>query len=101
QHALESNLDELERRAIVARSPDCVVVKPGFLRGVPRFLLTEVLRRIWRHAGWPEQGMTEERWSRLAALVRRESIKKVAIGAGVTAVTDNLLLVLRRSQSGD
>ncbi len=99
QRSLESNLDELERRAVVTRSPDCVVVKHGFLRAVPQFLRTEVLRRIWRHSGWPEQGMTAVRWSRLAALIRSESIKKVTIGAGVTASTEGVHLVLQRSPS--
>jgi tRNA(Ile)-lysidine synthase len=97
QRSLESTLDELERAAVITRTPDCVVLKQGYLGSVPRFLRTEVLRRVWRRAGWPEQGMSAQRWSRLAASVRTESIPKVMIGAGVTASTEGGFLVLRRS----
>ncbi|MFI5457759.1 MAG: tRNA lysidine(34) synthetase TilS [Isosphaerales bacterium] len=100
QRSLESNLDELERASVITRSPDCVVLKQGFLGSLPVFLRTEVLRRVWRRAGWPEQGMSARRWRRLAVLVRSKSIKKVMIGAGVAASTESFFLVLRRSPSG-
>ena len=85
---------------MITRTADSVVLKQGCLGSVPLFLRTEVLRRVWRRAGWPEQGMSAQRWSRLAALVRSESIPKVMIGAGVTASTESVFLVLRRSPSG-
>jgi len=100
QTSLESQLDELERAAVITKAPDCVVLKQGFLGSVPLFLRTEVLRRVWRRAGWPEQGMSARRWWRLAVLVQSKSIKKVMIGAGVAASTASSFLVLRRNPSG-
>ena len=60
QRSLESTLDELERDSVITRAPACVVLKQGYLGSGPRFLRTEVLRRVWRRAGWPEQGMSAE-----------------------------------------
>jgi len=99
QRSLESSLDELERAAVITKAPDCVVLKQAFLSSVPLFLRTEVLRRVWRRAGWPEQGMSARRWWRLAVLAKRKSIPKVMIGAGVAASTESFCLVLRRSPS--
>jgi tRNA(Ile)-lysidine synthase len=39
------------------------------LVGQESFLVCEVLRVIWRAAGWPEQAMTANHWHRLAAVV--------------------------------
>jgi len=99
QKSLESDLDELERAVVITKGPDCIVLEQGFLGSVPLFKRTEVLRRVWRRAGWPEQGMSARRWWRLAVLAKSKTIKKVMIGAGVTASTENFFLVLRRSPS--
>jgi tRNA(Ile)-lysidine synthase len=100
QRAIESHLDELERRAVIESAADCVVLKRAFVTALPRFLRTEVLRRAWRRAGWPEQGMSARRWWRLAVLAHRESFPKVTIGAGVTVSAENDTLVLRRGPHG-
>jgi tRNA(Ile)-lysidine synthase len=100
QRSLDADLDELERAAVSKKEADCVVLKRECLDSLPAFLRCEVLRRVWRLAGWPEQGMTARRWWRLAALVRREETPKVAIGAGVVASADGNFLVLGRSASG-
>ena len=58
QRSLDSDFDELERAAVITSAPDCVVLKRGYLGSAAAFLRTEVLRRVWRRAGWPEQGMS-------------------------------------------
>ena len=85
-----------ERPVVVARAVDRVALEPGALAAAPAFLRSELLRRIWRAAGWPEQGMTAERWWRLAALVERAEIPKTSIGSGVFVTTEGSFVVLRR-----
>ena len=99
QRAIEADAREMEHAAIITFSEDCVVLKHGFLRSVPAFLRAEVLRRVWRRAGWPEVSMSARRWRRLAALVRAREVPRVEIGAGVTMATESDFLVLRRLQA--
>ena len=94
--SLEAGLHDLEQSVVVTRSADCVVLKHGFLRSMPPIQRAEVLRRIWRRAGWPEASMSARRWRRLTALVRKEEISPVEIGARVEVSTDRSLLVLHR-----
>jgi tRNA(Ile)-lysidine synthase len=91
--SLDSDLDELERSVVVARAVGRVVLQPGALAAAPPFLRSELLRRDWRAAGWPEQGMTAERWWRPA---ERAEIPKTSIVAGVFVTTKGSFVVLRR-----
>ena len=84
---------------IVAKTPDCIVLKHGVLRAMPFFLRTELLRRVWRNAGWPEASMSSRRWRRLAALVQNQEIPRVEVGARVEVSTEQFFLVLRRVPS--
>ena len=72
-----SQLDHLGHATIVLCS------SIPFLQSSPRFLVTEVLRVLWRRAGWPEASMSARRWRRLASLIRLKEIKPVVIGARV------------------
>ena len=96
ERANEANLSELERSAVLTHRPDCVVLKHGFLRSMPRFQRSEVLRRVWRKAGWPEGNMSERRWRRLAALVQNDEVPTVEVGARVEVSTERSFVVLRR-----
>jgi len=96
QRALEADIRELERSAVITRAPDFVVLKHGFLRSIPAFQRAEVLRRVWRRAAWPEASMSARRWWRLAALVQNNDISRVEVGARVEVSTDLCFLVLRR-----
>jgi tRNA(Ile)-lysidine synthase len=96
EHALEADLRDLERAVVVTRAPDCVVLKHSFLQSIPAIRRAEVLRRVWRRAGWPEASMSARRWRRLAALVRNDEISRVEIGARVEVSTDRFMLVLQR-----
>ena len=75
-----------------------MVLKHAYLSSVPDLLRSEVLRRVWRRAGWPEGGMSARRWRRLAALVRAKEVPRTEIGAGVTMATENVFLVLWRTR---
>jgi tRNA(Ile)-lysidine synthase len=96
QRALATDLREMQRVALVTESPHCLMLRQGFLAAVPAFLGAEVLRRLWRRAGWPEAGMTARRWQRLAALAHKKQIPRIALGDGVEVSTEVDLLVLRR-----
>jgi tRNA(Ile)-lysidine synthase len=62
-------------------------LRRDWLLELPVFLRAEVLRRVWRGAGWPEAGMSAKRWRRLAILARSQRINGLAIGAGVELTT--------------
>ena len=66
------------------------------LAGLPRFLRAEVIRSAWRRAAWPEAGMSAARWERIARLVLRTEPGKVEVGAGIVAVNDGVVFMLRR-----
>ena len=90
--AIEADLRSLEQSAVITRADDCVVLKHGFLRSIPAFQRTEVLRRVWRAAGWPEASMSARRWRRLAALVENDEIARVEVGGHVEARPSEVFL---------
>jgi tRNA(Ile)-lysidine synthase len=94
--AIEVTLSALVRDAVLAKEPNRVFLKRRVLRSVPGFLRTEVLRRIWRHAGWPEASMSARRWRRLAALSSADQIAWIVVDARVEVSTNQSLLILRR-----
>ena len=96
ERAMEADLHDVERSAVITQTPDCIVLKHGYLLSIPLFQRAEVLRRVWRKAGWPESSMSATRWRRLAALVDMDEIPKVDIGARVEVSTERFFLVLRR-----
>jgi tRNA(Ile)-lysidine synthase len=96
QRLLDAELEILERAAVLTNAPDCVVFSRRELAAISGLLRCELLRRVWRRAGWPEVGMSARRWWRLAKLVRKHSVPKVMIGAGVVVLTDRDSIVLRR-----
>ncbi len=98
RRAIELDTRDMERAAVITFRENCVVLKHAFLSSVPDFLRSEILRRVWRRAGWPEGGMSARRWRRLAALVRSKEVPRTEIGAGVSVATENFFLVLWRTQ---
>ena len=93
---IAATLRALEAEAVTSVTPDRVVLDRGALAKVPRFLRAEVLRRSWRRAGWPERGMSAQRWRRLTALSRRGETRGLSIGAGVSVRTEGPSLILDR-----
>ncbi len=85
------------RSATVTASDDTVVLERGLVQSASRLMRTEILRRVWRRAGWPEGGMSAQRWRRLATLIgRKDEIEGQVIGARVEVRSDGLFVVLRR-----
>ncbi len=82
--------------ATVAADGDSLALDHGFLRAKPRFLVTEILRLVFRRAGWPEGSMSARRWLRLASLIGRDQFEAIEIGARVVVSSDGSLLLLRR-----
>lgn len=78
---------ELARAATIRAGGDEVVVSRPALLEESGFMRAEMLRHAWREAGWPERGMSERRWRRLAALAGRPG-RRVSIGAGIDAMAD-------------
>jgi tRNA(Ile)-lysidine synthase len=97
RRAIEADVRQMAAAVVITRMADCLVLKHAFLRSLPAFLRAEVLRRLWRQAGWPEASMSARHWRRLAALVRNDEIPRTEIGAGVAVSTESFFLVLRRS----
>jgi tRNA(Ile)-lysidine synthase len=96
-HAIDRDASAAAQSAIISVTDDCLVLKHPFLQSSPRFLVTEILRVLWRRAGWPEGSMSAHRWRRLASLIRLNEIKPVVIGARVLVSSDGSFLVLSRS----
>jgi tRNA(Ile)-lysidine synthase len=96
QRTIQREVHSLERDLIIADSPDRVVLKHDRVASVPAFLRVELLRWVWRRAGWPERGMSARRWRQLAALVENEEIPRTGVGAGVELSTEPAFLVLSR-----
>jgi tRNA(Ile)-lysidine synthase len=95
--AIEADVRKLVRASVFRREPDCTMLKQPYLNRMPAIIRAEVLRRVWRNEGWPEQGMSAKRWRRLAALVRKKEIpKEIEIGGHVAVSITNGFVVLRQ-----
>ena len=102
-------MDETDRAGALRDrllSHDQAELRRDRLLQLPVFLRAELLRRIWRQAGWPEAGMSAKRWRRLASLARSGRINRLAIGGGVEVSTTGKegwppdAFVLRRAGGG-
>jgi tRNA(Ile)-lysidine synthase len=85
--ALDDWLRSLSRETICHASDDRIELDRDRLRALPLFVRTELLRRAWRAVGWPERGMSQRRWRRLASLTRRGEFGGLAIGGGIELST--------------
>jgi tRNA(Ile)-lysidine synthase len=84
---IESRLHELEVETVRFLDRDRVLLRRDRLSRLPRFLRAELLRRVWRNAGWPEAGMSAGRWRRLASLTDGRPITRASIGGGIELTT--------------
>ncbi len=91
------NLERLARRPASHREE--VAFDRVVLAGCPEFLRAEVIRRGWRRQGWPESGMSADRWRRLAGFARGPGEGRFDAGAGIEAIVDSSRLILRRSKA--
>jgi tRNA(Ile)-lysidine synthase len=81
--AMDHRLREMAHSVTWSTNHQQVELRRDWLLEFPVFLRAEVLRKVWREAGWPEAGMSARRWRRLAILARSQRIDRLAIGAGV------------------
>jgi tRNA(Ile)-lysidine synthase len=88
ERAMDRRLRELANFATWSANHQQVELRRDWLLELPVFLRAEVLRRVWREAGWPEVGMSARRWRRLALLTGSQRINRLAIGAGVELTTN-------------
>jgi tRNA(Ile)-lysidine synthase len=93
---LDSRLDELEAEGVGVLDQGGIVLDRKRLLDLSPFLRVELIRRLWRHAGWPEVGMSASRWRRLARLNRSE--RDVGAGVVLTFGEEDDLVILRRPQ---
>jgi tRNA(Ile)-lysidine synthase len=96
---IEARAAEVERAVTRRIGSQEIVLDRNALSGLPRYLRSEVLRRSWRRAGWPEAAMSEPRWGRLATLARRRA-GRVSIGGHVDAIATATELRLVRAKPG-
>jgi tRNA(Ile)-lysidine synthase len=87
EQVLEPRLVELETALILTADSEHIILRRDQLLQLPKFLRAEILRKLWRRAGWPEAEMTTKRWRRLAAVVRCPQIHRMQIGAGIELTT--------------
>jgi tRNA(Ile)-lysidine synthase len=96
ERALGFELDNYEHRLVVSLTRDRIALKADLLRTMRRFPRVEVLRRLWRRAGWPERSMSMARWLRLVELIEIDQPTRIEVGAGVAVSADGSLVVLER-----
>ena len=95
--SIDREARRIHRAAALFADRDAVSFHREALMAHPVFLRAEVLRLAWRRAGWPERGMDEARWNRLARLVRRRRSGRFDVGEGFEACTDAGVFTLRRA----
>lgn len=73
QRLLEPCIEQLSAACAVHAAPPGVMLNVASLAGQPPFLAAEVLRYVWRGAGWAEQAMNRRWWTLLAELAQGSS----------------------------
>jgi hypothetical protein len=91
----EAAAAQLLRDSERPRAGETIVLDCTPLLAVPRRLVREVFRLVWRREGWPAGAMDYPAWDRLAALVFEES-KAADLPGGVRAVRRERVVQLRR-----
>ena len=84
QRTLDALLDDLETRVVRTVNDQEIRLDLAAATVLSPHLIAEVVRRAWRTARWPEQGMTARRWSRIAALIAKARPIRAHVGEGAT-----------------
>lgn len=61
--------------AVTVQTLHAVVISIEPLVDVPRLIVTEVFRHLWRNLSWPQRHMGQEEWHSLAAMVHDPAVK--------------------------
>jgi len=83
QEMVDALLHDLQTRIVRTIDPRQIRLDLDATAALSPHLIAEVVRRAWRTAQWPEQGMTARRWSRIAALIAEGHPTRVHVGEGV------------------
>lgn len=97
RRGFETLAADFEHQATVESSALVIDLDLSTLREIPHAFVLEVVRRAWRHAGWPERDMDARRWQRIASLAGRER-GRISVGMGVDASIVANLLRLNRAE---
>ncbi len=95
QAIIDAHVDRLARRAIVRQDAHAVTLRVSPLERVSRFVVCEMLRRIWNERSWPLQEVGYDDFTRVADLVHGEATA-CDLPGGVRAVRSRNRIVLDR-----
>lgn len=98
QELLDALLSDLQSRAVRTIDDHQIQIDPAATAGLSPHAIAEVVRRAWRTAQWPEQGMTARRWSRIADLIAEGRPARVHVGEGVELVFDDSIQLKRGTE---
>ena len=63
-----------QQQTLIRRADDHQIeLDSSGLKELPSVVTAELLRRVWRQVGWPEQSMTAIHWEKLARFCRGDS----------------------------
>lgn len=96
---LRRQVARMEQAATIQRNSETILFHRSKLARYPLPLRSEILRRAWRLARWPEREMNAERWHRLAKLAKRNRGLE-SIGHGVMAEVTSNHFILRKTPIG-
>ena len=83
--ALRTLAERFVRRRMIFEGDGRVGLPIVEMRKRPPALRSEIVRALWRRAGFPEAGMDGRRWARLARMVEPGAPPGLSAGAGVEA----------------
>jgi tRNA(Ile)-lysidine synthase len=105
QRVVEAAAEQLAERVLRQSAPDGLRIELGDLRNQPGYLVRELFMTLWRHQGWPLQGMGFREWDLLAAMAldsaQRGPVappRRVLPGGVLVEMGDGQLILDRRSQ---
>lgn len=97
QQLLQPRIEAITARCCVQNTAASITLNVTTLAIQPPILVAEVLRQVWRDAGWPEQAMTRRWWTMLAELAQAAgNAPAVNVPGNVLARRDGEQLRLER-----
>ena len=98
---IDTQVDPLWDRCVADAAADAVTIRTAPLAQVDRYLIRELLMRLWRRRDWPQQKMGFEQWELLAGLVQSPTalVTELSLPGGVRVKTNNQGLRLERTQT--
>jgi len=92
--------EQIFAAAVHGNDPKAILLDCTRFSSLSLYLLCEMLRVAWRDQGWPEGGMTQSHWQRLAELARTGG-PAITLPGPIQATRRGNLLVLESDSHGD